>query len=541
MAARPGQIVVVRLDSQPDDRQPPMGHVEEILGRSGAPGMAVEIAIRNFDLPVDFPEAALQQAEDYGDEVSAEQHKGRKDLRDLPLVTIDGADARDFDDAVYCSRQENGWRLVVAIAAVSAYVKPGSPLDTEAIQRGTSVYFPNRVIPMLPEALSNGLCSLKPKVDRLCMVCDMQVSDQGKVKRSRFYQAVMHSHARLTYGQAQDMLDRSDSPLRGKDDAVTESVDQLLAMYKAFSKQRKKRGAIDFHSTEVRFQFGKSGEVTGIRPFHRHTTHKIIEESMIAANVEAARFLYNNHVPAPYRVHEPPPEAKLESLVMFLRGQGLKIPWKDKPEPRDIATLLEQVADRPDRDLVEAVLLRSQSLAAYMPESLGHFGLALNAYAHFTSPIRRYADLLVHRAIAHVLKNRTAEKYIYDEARIRELAERCSNADRRAEEASRDVDERLKAAYMEGHVGDVFAGTVTGVTSFGLFVELNENRVSGLLHVTGLPNDYYSFDPVAHRLTGQRGGRVYRLADQVEVEVLAVNSEDRKVDFGLAGKNAKKA
>jgi ribonuclease R len=518
-----------------------MGHVEEILGRSGAPGMAVEIAIRNFDLPVDFPEAALEQADDLGEQVTAKQHKGRKDLRDLPLVTIDGADARDFDDAVYCSRNDKGWRLVVAIAAVAAYVKPGSPLDKEAINRGTSVYFPNRVIPMLPESLSNGLCSLKPEVDRLCMVCDMQVSAKGKVSRSRFYQAVMYSHARLTYGQAQEMLDRDDSPLRNKNAGVTESVDQLNAMYKAFRGQRQNRGAIDFHSTEVRFQFGANGEVSDIQPFHRHATHKIIEECMIAANVEAARFLQKHKIPAPYRVHESPPDGKLESLVSFLRGQGLQVTWKDKPTPRDLSALLKQVEDRPDRDLVEAVLLRSQSLAAYLPDNLGHFGLALDAYAHFTSPIRRYADLLVHRAIGHILEYRSAKKYLYDEARVRDLAERCSNADRRAEEASRDVDERLKAAYMEGHVGDVFPGIVTGVTSFGLFVELTENRVSGLLHVTALPNDYYNFDPVAHRLTGQRSGTVFHLADAVEVTVLAVNSEDRKVDFGWAGKNAAKS
>ncbi|MCF6263438.1 MAG: ribonuclease R [Xanthomonadales bacterium] len=541
LAARPGQVVVVEIDKQPGYRQPLIGHITEILGRSGAPGMAVEIAIRNFDLPIEFPKQVLAEAEAFGNEIdhsSAEVFRGRKDLRKQLLVTIDGADARDFDDAVFCQPNANGWQLVVAIADVSAYVTPGSALDKEALDRGTSVYFPNRVLPMLPEALSNGMCSLKPQVDRLSMVCDMQIDQGGKVKRSRFYRALIHSHARLTYDQAWEMVSASDKPANADRQSMPEvavMLDDLYQLFHALHAQRVKRGAIDFNSTEVQFLFGPGGEISDIVPYSRNDAHKIIEECMISANVEAARFLQKNKVPALYRVHEPPPPLKLQKLEEFLRAQGLPVTWKKQPTPADLAAIVKQIADRPDRELIEAVLLRSMSMAVYVPENLGHFGLALDAYGHFTSPIRRYPDLQVHRAIGHILDRQPDNT---GNQAMKDLGVKCSMLERRAEEASRDVDQRLKCGWLEQHIGESFSAQVTGVTAFGLFVELRDSHVSGLLHVTALPNDYYSFDPIHHRLTGKRGGKVYRLADTLMVEVLNVDMEERKIDFALA-KNGK--
>jgi len=542
LTARPGQIVVVEIDKQPEYRQPPIGHITEILGRSGAPGMAVEIAIRNFDLPVEFPTEVITQAQGFGDTVdtgNADVAHGRKDLRKQLLVTIDGADARDFDDAVFCQPNDKGWQLVVAIADVSAYVTPGSPLDDEALVRGTSVYFPNRVLPMLPEALSNGLCSLKPEVDRLAMVCDMQIGHDGKVKRSRFYRSLIYSHARLTYDQAWEMVSAEDKTANTDRQAmpkVANMLDDLYELFHALRKQRERRGAIDFNSTEVQFLFGPGGEIADIVPYTRNDAHKIIEECMISANVEAARFLEKNRVPALYRVHEPPPPQKLEKLEAFLRAQGLPIRWKDQPTPADLAAIVEQVAERPDRELIEAVLLRSMSMAVYIPENLGHFGLALDAYGHFTSPIRRYPDLQVHRAIGHIL-DRQPDKTSAQS--MKDLGVQCSMLERRAEEASRDVDQRLKCGWLEQHIGDSFDAQVTGVTAFGLFVELRDSHVSGLLHVTALPNDYYHFDPVHHRLTGERGGKVFRLADSLTVEVLNVDMDERKIDFALVSEGKK--
>ncbi len=539
MDAQPGQVVVVSLDTQPGYRQPPIGHISEILGSSGAPGMAVEIAIRNFDLPLEFPAAVVTQAKEFGDDINSKTALGggRKDLRKMGLLTIDGADARDFDDAVYCQPNDKGWQLVVAIADVSSYVTPNTPLDIEALNRGTSVYFPNRVLPMLPEELSNGLCSLKPEVDRLAMVCDMQVGKDGVVKRSRFYRAVIYSHARLTYDQAWQMISTESSPDRQQMPEVAAMLDDINDLYHAFRKQRQRRGTIDFHSTEVQFRFGPGGEVKDIVPYSRNDAHKIIEECMIAANVEAARFLERNKVPALFRVHESPPPMKLEKLNSFLRAQGIPIGWKENPTPKDLAAIVKQVADRPDRELIEAVLLRSMSLAVYLPENLGHFGLALDAYCHFTSPIRRYPDLQVHRAIGYIIDRQTDNSSLQV---MKDLGSRCSMLERRAEEASRDVDERLKCAWLEQHIGKQFDAQVTGVTAFGLFVELLESRISGLVHVTALPNDYYHFDPAHHRLSGERSGKNFRLADSLRVEVLNVNMEERKIDFAWVKTDEKK-
>jgi len=531
--ARPGQVVVATIVTEPSARQSPIGKITEILGQGGAPGMATEIAIRSHGIPFVWPDGVEAAAEAYGESVPGNMKAGRKDLRDLPLVTIDGADARDFDDAVFACKQKKGWRLVVAIAEVSNYVTPAGKLDTEAVHRATSVYFPNRVIPMLPEALSNGLCSLKPGVDRLCLACEMTVSDKGLVQRSRFVAAVMKSSARLTYRQVADYFDSGE--LKHHDDQadIKQNLDDLHDLYKALRKARLIRGAIDFESTEYGFQFDQRGAVTGLVPQRRNDAHKLIEECMILANVEAARFLMKHELPAPYRVHASPPEGKLEALGQFLRGQGIPVPWRDNPQPRDFEAVVEAARGRPDEQLVMAVLLRSQSLAAYQSNNEGHFGLALDAYAHFTSPIRRYPDLLVHRAIHHLIQREKTSKYPYDGPAMTELCARCSHNSRRAEEAERNVIDRLKCAYLESHIGEEFAGMVSGVTSFGLFVELDYGRISGLLHVTGLPNDYYHFDPVAHRMTGERRGQVFQLADRLRVKVAMVNIDEQKIDFEL--------
>jgi len=532
--ARPGQVVVASIVSEPTERKAPVGKITEILGQSGAPGMATEIAIRSHGIPYEWPDGVEAAAEAFGEAVPEDMKTGRKDLRDLPLVTIDGADARDFDDAVFARRQKNGWRLIVAIAEVSSYVEIGGLLDVEATHRATSVYFPGRVVPMLPEALSNGLCSLKPGVDRLCLACEMTVNDQGFVQRSRFVAAVMKSSARLTYQQVADYIE--DGVLKHHDEKteVKRNLDDLHALYKALRAARLKRGAIDFESIEYGFQFDQRGAVSGLIPHERNDAHKLIEECMILANVEAARFLMGQSLPAPYRVHATPPEGKVEALGQFLRGQGITIPWRgDSPEPKDFEAIVLQAKGRPDEQLIMAVLLRSQSLAAYQNKNEGHFGLALEAYTHFTSPIRRYPDLLVHRAIHHLLARGKKAGFSYSEDAMSELCARCSHNSRRAEEAERDVIDRLKCVYLETRIGEEFEGLVSGVTSFGLFVELDYGRISGLVHVTGLPNDYYHYDPVSHRMTGERRGQVFQLSDRVKVRVLAVNLDERKIDFEL--------
>jgi ribonuclease R len=531
--ARPGQVVVAEIVRQPDRHKPPVGRVVEILGESGAPGLATEIAIRNFGLPYEWPEGVQEQAEAFGKKVTPAMISGRRDLRDLPLITIDGADARDFDDAVFAQRRKNGWRLVVAIADVSHYVTPGSVLDQEAEHRATSVYFPGRVIPMLPEALSNGLCSLKPDVERLCLVCDMSINDKGRVTRSRFDAAVMRSQARLTYQQVWDWLISGEPQIRENMPEVSRSLKDLHGLYQALRRARTRRGAIDFEGTEVKFLFDERGAVADILPVERNDAHLLIEECMITANVEAANFLLNNSIPAPFRVHEPPPATKVEPLEQFLRSLGIRIPWKVRPSPRDFEQIVQQVKGRADRSLIMAVLLRAQSMATYQLENAGHFGLALDAYGHFTSPIRRYPDLLVHRAIHYIQEHRNSQGYGYSNQQMANLCAQSSHRSRRAEEAEWDVHGRLKAYFMEQHIGDEFKGQVTGVTSFGLFVDLDKNRVSGLVHITSLPNDYYHFDPVVHRLTGDRSGKVFQLAQKVNVRVVAVSVDERKIDFEL--------
>lgn len=544
--AKDGQLVVAEIVEMPDGKHSPIGRVLTMLGDRLTASLAVQAAIHGHDIPHEFPQAVLEQAASIPIHVDEETALGRVDLRKVPLVTIDGEDAKDFDDAVYAEPNRDGFRLIVAIADVSHYVRVGPPLDEEAQKRGTSVYFPGFVVPMLPETLSNGICSLKPKVDRLCFVCDMQVDRKGQVTSSRFYEAVMHSHARLTYTQVwnaigDDVPPEAQAEARDIVGALMPQIENLHALFKCLLRAREKRGAIEFESGEVRFVLGPQGEVVQAGMMKRNDAHKLIEECMIAANVEAARYLLEKDIPAPYRIHERPPQQKYEDLLEFLKEFGLRLPPWEKVEPKDFTQLLKKIRDRPDAALLESVLLRSQSLAVYSPSNVGHFGLALDAYAHFTSPIRRYADLLVHRAIKHALIDARPEKFRYSPSAMAQLALECSERSRRADEAQREVDERYRAAWMEQHVGGEFEGVISGVTSFGLFIELDESKVNGLVHVTQLPNDFYHFDPIRKTLTGDRRGREYRLGDRVTIVVLKASVEDRRIDFRLVEEGGAKA
>ena len=552
--AKHGQLVVCEIVQPPTSHRPPIGRVVAVLGDRLTPSLVVETAIHGHDLPHEFPPAVLAEAASVPVEVESRETTDRFDLRNLPLVTIDGEDAKDFDDAVWCEPNRDGFRLVVAIADVSHYVRPGSALDDEAANRATSVYFPGFVVPMLPETLSNGICSLRPEVDRLCLACDMQVGRDGLVSKSKFHAAVMHSHARLTYTQVWDAIsgegpgtrDQGPGESKTSGDDVDPSgprspvpgpllplIRHLHQLYQVLAKARRKRGAIEFESSEVRFVLGARGEVVQAGMLRRNDAHKLIEECMIAANVEAAKFLLSREIPAPYRIHDRPPESKYADLLEFLKEFRLAMPAWAKVQPKDFTRLLEKIRERPDATLLESVLLRSQSMAVYQPENLGHFGLALEAYAHFTSPIRRYPDLLVHRAIRHALDPRDRAGHAYTPREMASLSLQSSERERRADEAEREVDERYRAAWMEQHVGGQFDGVISGVTSFGLFVELDESKVNGLVHVTQLANDFYHFDPIRKTLTGERRGREYRLGDRVRVVVLKASLEERKIDFRL--------
>ena len=537
--ASAGQIVIVEITDPPTPARGPLGEIRAVLGERLQPSLVVEMAIASHDLPHEWPDAVLRDATEVEGAVTKAECKGRTDIRKLPLVTIDGADARDFDDAVYAEpRRGGGWRLLVAIADVSHYVPVGNALDQEAYERSTSVYFPGFVVPMLPETLSNGICSLNPKVDRLCMVCDMLVDTAGEVTRSKFYPAVMRSHARLTY----DLVWQAVGP--GTEEAlhavadVLPQLQELYALYQAMAQQRKRRGAIDFETVEVKFRLDQTGTVESMGATTRNDAHKLIEECMIAANVQAALFLERKKIPGLFRAHESPPADKYEDLQQFLREFKLRMPPVEEVTPADFSEILRMVKDRPERELIQSVLLRAQSMAAYQPDNRGHFGLALEAYAHFTSPIRRYPDLLVHRAIRHALNGGKPGDYVYSATEMAAMAVHCSHRERRAEEAERDVDERFKCAWMEKHIGSEFDGLVTGVTSFGLFVELDESKVSGLVHISQLANDYYHFDAIRKLLKGERTGMQFRLGDHVRIQVLRASLEDRKIDFRLVSPRA---
>ncbi len=532
--ARPGQIVVAEIVEQPDLHRQPIGRIREVLGDYRAPGLEVEIAIRSHGLPHVFPEEVIAAAAAFGDSVPATAKRGRLDVRDLPLVTIDGEDARDFDDAVYAERDGRGWRLLVAIADVSWYVRPQDALDTEAAERGTSVYFPDRAIPMLPEALSNGLCSLNPEVDRLALLCEMHVTARGRVKSATFHEAVIRSAARLTYTEVAAILG-GDAELRSARSPLVPALEDLHAVYRLLVARRAERGAIDFETVETRVVFGNEGRIDRIEARERNVAHRIIEECMLAANVAAAEALQASDLPAVYRVHEKPSAERVEDLRRVLGELALHLPGGEVPKPADYAQLLAQVREREDADFVQTLLLRSLRLAVYQPQNGGHFGLAYDAYTHFTSPIRRYPDLLVHRALKRILAPQRRGGYPYTPADLDRLAEHASMTERRADEASRDALAWLKCEFMQSRVGEVFAGRVTGVTGFGLFVTLDDLYVEGLVHITGLGADYYRHDAGGHRLVGERSGRVFRLSMPLTVQVARVDLDERRIDFELAG------
>ncbi|GAB3682171.1 ribonuclease R [Salinisphaera aquimarina] len=542
--AKHNQMVSVRIVEPPSKRSQPIGEVVEVLGDRMAPGMEIDIALRSHSIPFEWPEQALNEARAFGDSVAEADKKGRADLRDLPLVTIDGADARDFDDAVHAKKTPRGWRLWVAIADVSSYVKPGSALDEEAQNRATSVYFPSNVIPMLPEALSNGLCSLNPDVDRLALVCEMRLDKRGNMRSSRFYSAVIRSHARLLYEQVADWLENPEN-LPAQHAALKKPLEHLYGLYDALLAQRRERGAIEFESTETKIEFNADRKIERIVPTERNVAHKIIEECMIAANVATASHLAKKRMPLLYRVHSGPAADALVDLRAFLAERGLSLPGGNDPQAADYASVLATVADRSDAHLIQTVMLRSLSRAVYSPHNDGHFGLALEYYAHFTSPIRRYPDLLVHRAIKHLEAKGKPATFDYDTADMERLGKTCSEAEKRADDATRDVDDWLKCEYMSDCLGETFEGTVTGVTSFGLFVELDGIYATGLVHVSGLSNDFYHYDAQSRCLRGERSGVVHRLADKMKVKVARVDLDERKIDFeliepdGAAGKRSK--
>ncbi|MEJ2393140.1 MAG: ribonuclease R [Gammaproteobacteria bacterium] len=531
--AHHGQIVTLEILEYPGRNRQAIGRVIEILGDHMAPGMEIDIAIRNYELPQEWSEAVDAEIGHYNVMVPEEDKRGREDLRKLPLVTIDGEDARDFDDAVFCERKGKGYRLIVAIADVSHYVQPGTALDAEARYRGNSVYFPERVIPMLPEILSNGLCSLNPQVDRLCMACEMDISASGVLKKYRFYPAVMYSHARLTYDKVAAMLVDQDAELRGQYADLLPHLEDLYAVFKVLLAARNKRGAIDFDSTETRIVFGEDRKIERIIPVVRNDAHRLIEECMLMANVAAADYLLSNKIPCLYRNHEPPGQEKLTEVREFLGELGLNLGGGDEPEPKHYVKLLAQVKGRRDAHLIQTVLLRSLRQAMYGAENQGHFGLAFDAYAHFTSPIRRYPDLLVHRAIRHILSKRKLSQFAYSQSDMELLGDNCSMTERRADEATRDAVDWLKCEFMLDKLGSEFEGIITSVTNFGLFVELSDIYVEGLVHVTALRQDYYQYDPVHHRMIGERTNRIYRLGDPIRVVVARVDLDDRKIDFEL--------
>lgn len=550
--AEAGQIVLLDIVEPPSRNSPPVGHIIEILGDHLDPGLEIEMAIRNYAIPHRWGDAVTLQADAIADRVEHAAH--RQDLRATPLITIDGEDARDFDDAVHCqSKPRGGWRLIVAIADVSHYVEVGSALDVEASERGNSVYFPNHVVPMLPEKLSNGLCSLVPNKDRLCMVCEMHIDPSGDIQRYQFYEATMHSHARMTYTQVAQIIaesENSEAPaVRRQFASIVPQVDALNELYQRLNERRVRRGAIDFESQETRILFDAQRKISQIVPVDRTTAHRLIEECMLCANVCAAQLLEKTKVPSLYRVHEGPSEERLTNLREFLGELGIGLGGGDAPQPDDYQRILRAVVGRDDASVIQSVLLRSMSQAVYQADNQGHFGLAFDAYTHFTSPIRRYADLLVHRALKSLIRSpkkiaqvRKAnleesvvpvEPYPYVQQQLIDIGANLSVTERRADEATRDVVNWLKCEYLLDRVGEEYTGVVSAVTGFGLFVMLDGLYIEGLIHVTGLPKDYYYHEAAQQRMIGERTGRVFRLGQRLRVIVARVNLEERKIDFQL--------
>ncbi len=540
MGARHGQMVVVEIRQRPTKRSQAIGNIVEVLGDHLAPGMEIEIALRAHDLPHQFSHSVQAEIASIADEVEPSATLARQDLRDLPLVTIDGEDARDFDDAVYCQpKKSGGWRLWVAIADVSYYVRHGSALDDEAIARGNSVYFPSQVIPMLPEKLSNGLCSLNPNVDRLCMVCEMTVSAAGKLSGSKFYPAVMNSHARFTYTKVAAILEGDEQPCQEYQSLVPD-LQNLQKMYSALTAARIARGAIAFETQESVFLFNENKKIDSVVPLIRNQAHKIIEECMILANVATAKFIEKHQKPGLFRVHDKPSEDKYRNFITYLNELGLSLAAKESPEPKDYGDILAKVADRPDQELIQTMLLRSMRQAVYQSDNEGHFGLALPSYSHFTSPIRRYPDLVVHRVIKAILEKSAPSEanqgsHEYSLEAVIALGEHCSMTERRADEATRDVADWLKCEFMQDHVGDCFTGVISTVTNFGMFVRLQDLHIEGLVHITSLGRDFYHFDDVRMCLTGENTGKKFAVGDEVRVQVAAVNLDEKKIDLRLQG------
>jgi ribonuclease R len=531
--AKHGQFVVMEIVHQPEKHQQPIGKILNVIGDGLEGSMAIDIAIRSYELPFEWPDALEEEIKDLTDEVILDDIENRKDIRDIPLVTIDGADARDFDDAVYCEKEGNGWKLLVAIADVSHYVKNKTALDGEARNRGTSVYFPDRVIPMLPEILSNGLCSLKPEVNRYSLVCELNFDAKGKVKRTSFFKGIIKSAARLTYDEMQSIVVDKDKAAREKRGELVTHLDDLFQLYQLLHEQRKKNGLIDFSSMEARFEFNDEGHIEAIHQVERNEAHRLIEEMMLSANVAAGEFLQKHEIHGLYRIHETPKIEKLENVRSLLSQIGLSLGGGEEPTSRDYATLMKLIRQREDAPMLETILLRSMPLAAYSMINEGHFGLGFPTYAHFTSPIRRYPDLMVHRAIEHIISGNVAETFEFSKQAVLELAEHCSMTERRAEEASRDAVQRLKCAYMEEKVGQTFEGIVSSVTAFGLFVVLDNIYIEGLIHISNLPVDYYHHDAITHTLRGERGGKVFKLGQRLEVLLTRVDMDERKIDFEL--------
>jgi len=537
--AKAGQLVKLAITEYPSDRHEAQGKILSILGDPADPGMATELAIESFEIPTEWPAAASEAAASWGDRVRPGDKRQREDLRDLPLITIDGADARDYDDAVYAEPAGDDWRLVVAIADVSHYVRRGDALDTEAQRRGTSVYFADRVVPMLPESLSNGLCSLNPNVDRLCMVCDMQVSNQGKVKKSRFYKGVMRSAARLTYAEVDELQRGIGGSHKRKNFKLITQINNLYSIFRCLLAARRRRGALDLDLPEVLVELNDAGRVKKIAPRTRTDAHRLIEECMVAANVQAGKFIAGHRLPNLFRVHPGPKEDGFEELRVLLQQLGIKVTDQASTDPRHLNKILQAIARRPDYPILAVAVLRSLSLAVYQPKNVGHFGLGLSTYAHFTSPIRRYPDLLVHRGIAHILAGGKPGAFAYDLPAMEQAGKSTSMLERRAEKATRYVEARYKCAFMLDRVGNVLPGIVTGVTHFGLFVTLDDLYVEGLIHVTSLGNDYFHCEHGGLRMTGERTGMTFGLGDKLRVRVLRVNVDEAKLDFALAADPAK--
>ena len=547
--ARHGQLVSVVLTDYPSATLGAKGEVEEVLGDHLDPGLEIDVAIRAHGIPWEWPDEVLREAGALGEEPAEADKTNRVDLRDVPFVTIDGEDAKDFDDAVWCEKTPDGFQLRVAIADVSHYVPVGSALDEEASIRGNSVYFPERVVPMFPEVLSNGLCSLKPQVDRLAMVCDMHIDRDGQLQDYTFYEAVIHSHARLTYTDVGAVIQDGWSPHVPAERG--EEIERLYGLYQVLRGAREQRGALDFDTQETRILFDEQRKIAAIKPVQRNDAPKLIEECMLIANVATAQFLEALEQPALFRVHEGPSAEKLENLRAFLGELTLDLPGGLKPTPEHYQSLLANVEGRDDRHIIQTMLLRSLSQAVYQPENAGHFGLHYEAYAHFTSPIRRYPDLLVHRAIraairgrgkgAHIkrVKGASALKreriYPYDVGAIAALGEQCSMTERRADDATREVDAWLKCEFLKDRIGEEFEGVIAAVTNFGVFVELSDLYIEGLIHISALPGDYYHFDQAKQRLIGERTRQVFQLGGAVTVRVARVDLDDRKIDLELAG------